>query len=328
MKTLAGAAAILLALSGCAAQGGAPSGEPPDAAAGVEPAGSSSGFQLRFHYWIGSEAGTFLRPVSLAVTPTGRIFIADSGQFRVAQFTDSGQEMGALGGAGASARFEQPIDVAVGEGLAAYVLVGDASNRRVDQYDFTGNLVGTVVELGDAADFSPFSDPRSIAVDASGTLFVSDAERDRVVVYGSGAVPRFAFGGYGTAHGSFIDPWGIAIDEFRDRIYVADSGNARIQVFDTVGGFRESWSLEANARPAGLDIDSRGRLWVADAGMNRILAFDPLGHVLVDSGGGAGEAAFRGPQDVAVDRDGTVYVVDTANARVGAFTVVDASRGP
>jgi len=62
--------------------------------------------------------------------------------------------------------------------------------------------------------------------------------------------------------------------------------------------------------------------------MNRILAFDPLGHVLVDSGGGAGEAAFRGPQDVAVDRDGTVYVADTANARVGAFTVVDASRGP
>lgn len=323
MKKLTFFAVLLLAFPGCAAQSGSPPGSSPGAAAPV----LGTDVTLRFHHWLGSGGGSFLKPVALAVTPTGRIFIADAGQFRVAQFTDAGQEMGSLGGAAAGTRFEQPLDIATGPGLSAYVLVGDASDRRVDQYDFAGNLVGTFLRLAGFETPAAFSEPRAIAVDASGTLFVSDAERDRVLVYGASAEPRFAFGSYGTGDGSFIDPWGLAIDSFRDRLYVADSGNARIQVFDTVGGFRESWNLDGSARPAGLDVDARGRLWVADAGMNRVLAFDPLGRLLLSSNGGGGAGAFRAPEDVAVARDGTVYVADTANARVGAFTVVNAATG-
>jgi tripartite motif-containing protein 71 len=314
---------VLVLGAGCAAQqGGAVRTAPTDTLAAPR---AGADFTLRLQRWIGVDS--FLKPVALALTPTDRLLVADAGEFLVAQYTASGEEMGALGGAAAGSRFEQPIDIAVGGSLSAFVLIGDANNRRIDQYDFAGNLVGTFIQLSTPENPVAFSDPRAIAVDASGMLYVSDFERDRVSVYGPSAEPRFSFGNYGTGDGNFIDPWGLAADSFRERLYVSDSGNGRIEVFDSVGGYVSSWDLGARARPAGLAVDSKGRLWIADPGSNRVLAYDPFGNLLVSSPGGEGVDAFKGPEDVAVSRDGTVYVADTANARVGAFTVERASAG-
>lgn len=331
MRGLRGAAAALwlapLLAGGCAAPGGTGGGASnplslPDSLANFGPA-------LRFERWIAPTGTSLMRPVSVAVTQTGRVLVADAGLFRVMQFTESGIEASALGGPAAGARFETPRDIAVGPSLTVYVLMGDAVERRVDRYDLAGNPAGTFLQLSSSQNPALLSDPRAIASDVEGDIYVSDAERDHVSVYGPAAEPRFTIGSYGTVEGSFIDPWGVAVDGIRDRLYVADTGNERIQVFDQVRGFRGSIPLERGSRPAGLDVDSRGRLWVADEGHGRVLAFDETGRLLLSSDGSRyGSGAFGGPQDIAVSRDGTIFVADTAKARVGVFTVAVPNGGP
>jgi DNA-binding beta-propeller fold protein YncE len=178
---------------------------------------------------------------------------------------------------------------------------------------------------------SDLSDPRGIAVDGTGAIYVSDAERDRILVFGEAGEARFEFGLYGSAPGSFMDPWGLAFDARRDRLYVADSGNARVQVFDRLGVSLASWPLEEGSRPAGLAVDDAGRVWVADPGTNRILAFDHEGRLLVAAPSGEGFGPFRGPLDVAAGAGNLVIVADSGSGRVGVFAphpALGGAKGP
>ena len=112
--------------------------------------------------------------------------------------------------------------------------------------------------------------------------------------------------------GQFYEPWGVAVDG-SGNIYVADTWNGRIQVFDGQGNFLRKWGAFAIASgdggdpnalfgPRGLAFDLDGNLVVADTGNKRIVRFRPTGE-FVDQVGGGGVVAgrFEEPTDVGVD---------------------------
>jgi DNA-binding beta-propeller fold protein YncE len=126
-------------------------------------------------------------------------------------------------------------------------------------------------------------------------------------------------GGAGAAAGQFAAPHGLAYDR-AVAVYVADTGNDRIQKFSSSGNLLGMIDGSAAgegkfAAPTGVTVTSTGSIVVA-AGA-RLVALDAVGrfdHELT-----APEIASPGWIDVAVDGDDTVFALDAASGRVAVF---------
>ena len=112
-----------------------------------------------------------------------------------------------------------------------------------------------------------FTGPSAVAVAAStGDIFVADGHGnggvDRVVKYSKDGEFLMTWGRNGYGPGEFRDPHDIAVDS-RGRVFVADRGNNRIQIFDLEGNFLAQWTQFG--MPSGLYIDEDDVLYVSDA---------------------------------------------------------------
>jgi tripartite motif-containing protein 71 len=168
----------------------------------------------------------------------------------------------------------------------------------------------------------------AIAVAGDGSLLVAD---------GSNRIDRFDAGG------QLIDSWGRTgsdVGEFRfgagagnsaaaggglavsgDFVYVADTGNDRVQRFSLDGGHgAEIVAPGQLANPRGIAV--RGtRLLVADDQHHRLVVFDTGGHLLRAIGqAGSGPGQLNFPYGVATDAAGRVFVADDLNHRVVRFS--------
>jgi AbrB family looped-hinge helix DNA binding protein len=117
------------------------------------------------------------------------------------------------------------------------------------------------------------------------------------------------WGGPGSAAGQFDGPTGIAVSA--DEVFVADSRNALIQVFDRAGRFRRSFG-DGLQRPMNLAL-SEDALYVADYFADAVLVFAPDGHLRARLDG---DGALNAPGGVAPAPGGGLYVADTYRHRV------------
>ncbi|WP_211530771.1 PKD domain-containing protein [Methanocalculus chunghsingensis] len=133
-----------------------------------------------------------------------------------------------------------------------------------------------------------------------------------------------SFGTSGSGDGEFLTPIGIAVD-IQGNIYVADTDNHRIQMFDGYGSFIRQWGGEGVAdggfsQPRGVAVDDSGRIYVADTGNNRVQVFAQNGSHLLSFGSyGSGEYGLLQPSGIAVDA-AYIYIADTGNNRIQIFT--------
>jgi DNA-binding beta-propeller fold protein YncE len=105
-------------------------------------------------------------------------------------------------------------------------------NFRVQAFDLVGNHLATFGRHGDGS--GDFAQPKGLAVDQEGHVYVADALFDRVQIFDSDGNYLLAFGGTGAKAGDFWLPAGLFIAD--GRIFVADSYNRRVQVFQFLGG--------------------------------------------------------------------------------------------
>ncbi|MCY4253074.1 MAG: NHL repeat-containing protein, partial [Thaumarchaeota archaeon] len=126
-----------------------------------------------------------------------------------------------------------------------------------------------------------------------------------------------------SGEGRFSGPTSLAVDHVGS-VYVADTGNARIQKFNNLGGFEALWdglgnSTESLSSPMGVAVMD-GRVYVVDSVLESVIVYGLDGEYLSRWGGHGGDPGeFLQPRGVAA-RNGTVYVADTGNSRVQAFT--------
>jgi len=210
-------------------------------------------------------------------------------------------------------------------------------------------IAGGGTDDGRPALYVALETPSRIAIDASGNVYVSEGQRVRKLAIVSGIMSTAAGigspgiigdGGPATAAALF-NPVGIAFDR-AGNLYIADSSNDRVRKvsqdgviiklagklgpvhgFDGDGGPATEAEL---AGPQGVAVDDAGNLFIADTDNNRIRKVNAAGIIdtiagngvagFAGDGGPATLASFNHPTDVAVDRAGNLYVVDTDNHRI------------
>lgn len=136
------------------------------------------------------------------------------------------------------------------------------------------------------------------------------------------------WGTLGYGQDQFYYPREIAVHPNKDRIYVSDTWNQRIQVFTKNGGYITSWGSPGSGNgqfryPIGVAINEKlGRVYVSEENGNRIQIFTEDGGYISKWGTlGSGQGQFKNMREISVDiATGNVYVADTGNNRIQVFS--------
>ena len=283
----------------------------------------------------GNAPGQFIEPWDAAFDSEGNIYVLDTGNNRIQKFYPNGTFIAQWGSAGAGeGQFNRPRSISLYPGSnndSDLVYVADTGNHRIQKFYSNGTFVE---EWGsEGAGDAQFRNPTGIAADIAGNVFVADTANYRIQKFNSSGTFITKWGSAGTGNGAFNLPGGIAIDSFSidstGAVFVADTGNHRIQKFYSNGTFIAQWGSKGAGDaqfelPQGVAIDSSGNVFVADTGNHRIQKFDYNGTFILKWGSeGTGNGTFKSLTGIAVGADGLVYVADTDNNRIQKFSQRD-----
>jgi sugar lactone lactonase YvrE len=288
----------------------------------------------------GSDNSHFYWPTDVAVDSTGKVFVADEANHRVQIFNSAGNYLGTRGVTLVpyltdNIRVNSPWGVAVSNDGG--LLVTEHEGHRLIKYDanlkqvWANGIAG--VTMGDDAYSHLSGNP---AQDSAGRIYFPDTLNHAIVILSADGSYLGVIGvkweaGDDNAH--FDCPRGVAISPVNQDIYVVDSCNQRIQVFDkdrlykaTLGVTDETGTDNLHFdSPYGIALDALGNIYVADTWNYRIQKCTLVGtaYSCTTFAGETGvfDDAFNHfyPQAVAVDHIGNVYVADEWNSRVQVY---------
>ncbi len=264
-----------------------------------------------------------VKPYGVAVGPTGIVYVTDTVQRKVFAIDPAAKTVAFVGSEG-QGKVTKPIGVAVDDD--GKVFVADASLNRIFGFDADGNLLIAIGHEGE------LENPSGLAIDRQRKLlYAADSKKHKVFCYSSvdGQALR-EIGDRGTEEGKFNFPTNLAVDR-EGRLYVADTMNFRVQVFDAEGKFVKAIGSLGDgpgslARPKGVGVDSEGHIYVVDSNFNNFQIFDDQGRVLLFVGiGGRAAGEFLLPAGMFIDAQDRIFVADQGNARVQVFQYL---KGP
>ncbi|MGH9196750.1 MAG: peptidyl-alpha-hydroxyglycine alpha-amidating lyase family protein, partial [Acidimicrobiia bacterium] len=208
----------------------------------------------------------------------------------------------------------------------------NGKGHQVIKFSAQGKVLltlGTAGVAGDPPD--ALNEPCDVVTAANGDIFVADGHSGqnasatpdtvaRIVKFSKEGKFIKTWGKWGSAAGEFKTPHGVALDS-RGRLFVADRGNVRIQIFDQDGKFLEEW--KQFSRTSGIFIDKNDALYAADSESNarsnpgwkrgirigsakdgKVTAFIP------DPEADPDKASTSGAEGVAADNVGNLYAAE------------------
>jgi len=310
-------------------------------------AGSTEGFRDG-----AGRSAEFNRPSGVVLDAEGNVYVADYFNNRIRKITPeglvstlAGSTEGFRDGAGRSAQFHYPYDVAVD--AAGNVYVADQQNhliRKITPEGLVSTLAGSTVGFRDGSGRSAqFNFPSGVSLDTEGNVYVADYGNHRIrKITPEGLVSTLAGSTVGFRDGSgrsaqFDRPSGGVLDA-GGNVYVADEFNNLIRKITPEGlvstfagsiwGFRDGSGTSAEFnRPTGVALDAADNVYIANSYNHRIRKITPEGVVSTIVGSTQGfrdgdgtSAQFNYPYGVAVDAEGNVYVADSFNNRIRKIT--------
>jgi len=209
------------------------------------------------------------------------------------------------------------------------VWVTDAGLHQIFKFSHEGKLL---MKLGEAKitgnDAAHFNRPTDVAVADDGSFYVSDGYiNSRVIKFSTSGKYLFEWGIKGDKAGEFNLPHSICLDDTRN-VYVADRENSRVQVFDAAGKFLKEFKNDNFGKIYAVTFDTTNKhLLAVDYVANYFTAkgsdfifLDALENQLFRFGR---SGAYEGPvcryHDVAIDIEGSIYVVDILRNRIQKF---------
>lgn len=336
------AASALFVLAGCAAAPGSPEAAaaplfpPPPAAArlrfertlygakdvlGQE---ENAALQAFLHKDRQGTGPGLASPHALAVDH-GRVFVSDLAEHRIDVFDIPGRRFYSIGAA-APGTLQKPLGLSI-DRVAGRLFVADAGANAVLVFDEQGQYLQSIggprwfTHL-----FGVTVDPdgkRLYAID-SGEVGKAEA-RVRVFAARDGR-HLFDFGTRGSGPGEFNTPYDLAVGS-AGQLYVTDSGNFRVQIFDHQGKYLNSFGTAGTrpgrfGRPKAIAADAAGAVYVVDALLGNFQVFDAHGAFSFAVGGHGevgGPLGYLLPSGIAIDADGSVYFLDQGYRKIDVF---------
>ena len=231
------------------------------------------------------DEGLFKRPHGSWLSPDNHIWTAETGRHVAHKFTKDGKSVMTLGNK------DQPSETGIQGGR--------------DDFESIGSI-----KVGGP----PFNRPTGVAISSTGDIFVSDGYGNaRVHKFNAEGNLLFSWGEPGAEPGHFRNPHNIFIDR-KDRIWIADRENSRVQVFDTEGKVLDVWV--DLIRPTDVYVDANDTVYVCELS-RRISIFDTNGKLLSRWGNESHsreDTLLVGPHAICVDSHGAIYVGEVATA--------------
>ena len=170
------------------------------------------------------------RPTGLAIDMARRtLYIIDTLQHKIFIVDRIGQKLSEFGQRGAKGSgFNFPTHIWFAPDRRIFIT--DAMNFRIQIFSAHGDFIGSFGHHGDGS--GDFAMPKGVAVDKKGVIYVVDALFDNVQLFDEWGEFLLTVGGRGKGPGEFWLPSGIFIDNSHNKLYVCDTFNKRIQIFE------------------------------------------------------------------------------------------------
>jgi len=235
-----------------------------------------------------------------------KIIVSDTLAHRVLQFDKNGQFYGLYGleydNKGA---FISPISIVTS---SDYIMVLDKSLNAIQIFNGDGQLVRTCDITSDIK--------APIAIDyRDGINYLLDKENSKVVAYDMYGQIKYNWGKKGSKTGELLNPQDFCV--YDNKVYIADSGNCRVQVFSLDGTFISQFgNIDQMVLPKSISVNAT-KIAVSDIALNRITIFDHNGNLLKTIGKkGSDIGSYLGISGINIDETDNIYIADSFNNRL------------
>jgi peptidylamidoglycolate lyase len=209
------------------------------------------------------------------------------------------------------------------------VFLTDVGLQQIFKFTSNGKLIFAIGEPGVGKwDATHFNQPTDIAIRDDGTFYVSDGYiNSRVALFDKNGKWIQEWGKKGAGPGEFSNPHGLSFVNGSTDVLVSDRENSRLQLFDRVGTFKRQWAGVKDAQTTGrvfsVATDADGALYLGirredyDTAHTGVVKLDKNWNLIDSIGfGKPGDPVFNAVHDLAVGRDGSIYVAETRTKRV------------
>jgi sugar lactone lactonase YvrE len=261
------------------------------------------------------------RPMDVAVTKD-YLYVTDTTGKKVHAISLTGGTSFHFGeGGNLPGQFDFPYGISVDQ--EGNIFVADMYNSQISIFDQQGQFIEFFADKY-SKDGTLISPAGLRIIDDK--VYVTDVDAHKVFVFNLNGDLLLQIGEEGVAKGQFLSPNGVTADE-DGTIFVVDTVNERVQVFNRVGDFvrvidgeklDEEGSILSN--PRGIGIDSKGNLHVVSNMTNFVDVFTKEGEHLHRMGGLGQEAGqLYLPNGLFIDKNDKIYVTDNLNLRISVF---------
>jgi sugar lactone lactonase YvrE len=276
-------------------------------------------FEAEFHFrnyvfekYIGGTGKSekrFNAPTSIISGPRERLYVVDEGNDRVQIFDWNYRYLSEFGGfawngsrgtnEAQKIRFDHPSSITAVNQRELYIT--DSLNNRVVRCDLQGRYVGEfsneIVRL-----------PAGITSNNQNELIVCDTGNDRILRYKSPDIFDAKLGSYGWSTRQFNKPQNPCFDN-SGNLYITDSGNKRIQVFDP--NLRPAFQIKLEGvTPSSVYVDDDYFTYVTDVKLGRVIILDNKFEAIAQLPSKGDAFSLTSPVCVVVTPDSRLHIVD------------------
>lgn len=272
-----------------------------------------------------SLTGDFSKPMSKPMDVASNssfTYVTDTNNKRVLAFDVGGNLLFSFGEQGTGkGQFHFPYGISTDN--KGRVFVADLYNGNISIFDEKGKFIDYFAQKTLAE--KKISAPAALRI-IDKKVYITDIKTNKAYVFDLNGKLLLEVGKPGTNEGELNAPNGITADG-DGNIYVVDTANQRVEIFDKNGKFKKMFNGSTNGQgqsifvnPRGIGIDKRGMIYVVSNLTHIVFGFDKDGKKVFEFGGmGENNGQLNLPNGLFIDEGDNVYITDTLNIRVQVF---------